>query len=103
LRFSNACLNLGVDLMPEYIVRAYRIREVTSLSSAGGGNNGFDPLVNVSFLVEDGPDGSDDVTLSTIASQVPKPGDYWVNPFGDGHVVSREVFEKTYFEHRLDH
>ncbi|HEX5324409.1 MAG TPA: hypothetical protein VFW40_11525 [Capsulimonadaceae bacterium] len=79
--------------MAEYIVNAYRIREIITID--------FDQD-NVSFLIEDGPNGSDDVLARLQPNRFgdqepPKVGDYWVNPFGiDGHYVPKAWFEQGY-------
>ena len=69
-------------LVAKYLVNAYRVREVTH-------DIGFTEI-----LIENGPDGSDDVTLPP-GTKV-EIGDYWVDPFGDGHIVARYVFERIY-------
>jgi len=77
----------------KYLVNAYRIREIVRVDYDSD---------NVSFLIEDGPDGSDDVTTrlqpnSAGDQEPPKVGDYWVNPFGnDGHYVDATWFERSY-------
>lgn len=75
--------------MPLFKVNAYRIREIVKSESIVDGYH------QVSFLIEDGPTGSDDVTITTD-DDLPEVGDYWVNPFGDGHIVSKAVFQQTY-------